>query len=44
MADKLILLDTDFAFELLHKNHDAEKFIEQNKYDIITISSVTHFE
>ena len=44
MADKIILLDTDFAFELLHKNPDAENFIVQNNYDIITISSVTYFE
>ena len=44
MADKVILLDTDFAFELLHKNMDAENFIEQNNYNIITISSVTYFE
>jgi predicted nucleic acid-binding protein len=44
MADKIILLDTDFAFELLHKNADAENFIENNNYNIITISSVTFFE
>jgi hypothetical protein len=44
MADKIILLDTDFAFEFLHKNEDAENFIEHNNYNIITISSVTYFE
>lgn len=44
MADKVILLDTDFAFELLHKNADAEIFIEQNNYNIITISSITFYE
>ena len=44
MADKIILLDTDFAFELLHKNANAEIFIEENKYDILTISCVTFFE
>jgi len=44
MADKIILLATDFAFEFLHKNADAENFIEQNNYNIITISSVIYFE
>ncbi len=44
MAEKVILLDTDFAFELLHKNEDAEAFITENNYEIITISSVTYFE
>lgn len=44
MADKIVLLDTDFAFELLHKNSDAEKFIEESSYNVITISSVTFFE
>ena len=44
MADKIILLDTDFAFELLHKNEDAENFIELNNYSIIAISSITFYE
>lgn len=44
MADKLILLDTDFAFELLHKNQDAENFIAHNNYNIISVSSITYFE
>jgi predicted nucleic acid-binding protein len=44
LEDKIILLDTDFAFELLHKNKDAESFIEQNNFSVITVSSVTFFE
>ena len=44
MADKIVLLDTDFAFELLHKNGDAEQFIEKNEYNILSLSSISYFE
>ena len=44
MESKIILIDTDFAWECLSGNEEAVKLMLSGKYEILAISSITTAE
>ncbi len=44
MENKIILIDTDFAWECLSGNQEADEFMSSDKFDVYAMSSITAAE